>query len=57
MALEVNPATTSRVELEPYLAKIALDPARADDAEAIRAALAARVWQGFNPYAEPAPSP
>lgn len=51
MALEVDPATTSRVELEPYLCKLARDPARADDAAAIRAELAARPWQGFNPYA------
>jgi hypothetical protein len=43
-------ATLSRVELEPVLAR----DVRIGDlvsAEVIRAELASRVWQGFNPYA------
>jgi hypothetical protein len=49
--MEVNPATTSRVELEPYGAKLARQGDRAFDLELIRAELAARVWQWHNPYA------
>lgn len=46
----VTAATLSRVELEPVLAR----DLRIGDlvsAEVIRAELASRVWQGFNPYA------
>jgi len=57
MALELNPATTSRVELEPYAAKLRRMPGRAFDAEAIRAELAARVWQWHNPYLDGWPEP
>lgn len=46
-----DPTGLSRVELEPVLARdLALGDAAG--AEAIRAELAARVWQHTNPYAE-----
>lgn len=56
MTLEVDPATTSRVELEPYGVKLAR-LGRTADLERIRAELAARVWQNHNPYADGWPLP
>lgn len=46
----IDPAGLSRVELEPVMVHAA---ARGDTAqvEAIRVELAARTWQGVNPYA------
>ena len=55
--MEINPATTSRVELEPYGAKLARQGDRAFDLETIRAELAARVWQWHNPYLAGMPIP
>ena len=47
-----DPAGLSRVELEHVLARdLALG--LLDEAEAIRAELAARTWQNLNPYADP----
>jgi hypothetical protein len=43
-------ATLSRVELEPIMARD-LELGDVESAEAIRAELASRVWQGVNPYA------
>lgn len=51
MALEVDPNTTSRVELEHYAIKLLRVGGRDVDVEAIRAELAGRVWQNHNPYA------
>lgn len=50
--LEVDPATTSRVELEHYMASLLAEGGRDVDVEAIRAELAGRVWQHHNPYAQ-----
>jgi hypothetical protein len=50
MALDLDLDNTSRVELEHVLARcVALG--HGDDAAAIRAELAGRVWQNHNPYA------
>jgi hypothetical protein len=52
--LDPPPLKSSRVLLERYLvnlAPLADDPEAAAVAEAIRAELAARPWQGPNPYA------
>ena len=50
MALEVDPAVTSRVQLEPYARALIRKGNRAEDVEAIRVELASRVWQNVNPY-------
>jgi hypothetical protein len=51
MALEVDPATTSRVVLEHLALSLIREGGQDEDVEAIRAELASRVWQGTNPYA------
>jgi len=48
------PVGHSRVELEPVLARdlTVATPESLAEAEAIRAELAGRTWQGTNPYAD-----
>ena len=52
MALELDPATTSRVELEHYAIALIREGGREFDVATIRAELAQRVWQNHNPYAQ-----
>ena len=56
MTLDPPPLKSSRVLLERYLTVLAPlenDPEALAVAEAIRAELASRPWQGPNPYAGP----
>jgi hypothetical protein len=48
--LDIDPWTTSRVEVEHYMAALIVEGDRAADVEQCRAALAARTWQWHNPY-------
>lgn len=53
MAIELDLASASRVELEPYLAALVErdTPESLDDAARVVDELASRVWQNVNPYA------